>query len=288
MFVWFFNNRWFLSFRSIKGKARHTFLVDAACHEHVIAVVKGRAEPIGINVVVAPASEFAFSPDTMGCLVAYPGTNGAITDVGRIAKACKVLLHEKDSHLLVYLLFVYFLTKRRSQAAGGVPVCLTDLLALTVLTPPGELGFDIAVGNSQRFGVPMGFGGPHAAFIACLDERTFMRLLPGRIVGVTKDANDKMALRLALQTREQHIKREKATSNICTAQALLANMVANYAVYHGPAGVKAIAERVHTMTNALATCAFFFFFPLHTPALANLMFCSAARQRAQRTGGPVL
>ncbi len=214
----------FLAYNS--AKQRHTFLVDAATHPHVIAVIRGRAEPIGIKVVVAPVADFKFSADTFGCLVSYPSTTGEVADVAGVAAACK--------------------------AAGGHPICLTDLLALTMLTPPGELGFDIAVGNSQRFGVPLGYGGPHAAFIACIDDRSFMRLLPGRIVGVTKDSNDQFALRLALQTREQHIRREKATSNICTAQALLANMVSSYAVFHGPHGLKNIAERVHTMTSALA------------------------------------
>ncbi len=188
-----------------------------------LEVVQTRAKPLGFTVKVGPAADAAAS-GCFGALLQYPGAGGELRDYRALAEA----LHAK----------------------GAAVVVATDLLALTLLTPPGEWGADVAVGNSQRFGVPMGFGGPHAAFLATKDE--FKRSMPGRLVGVTVDAQGKPALRLALQTREQHIRREKATSNICTAQALLAIMASMYAVYHGPQGLKTIARRVQRLTGILA------------------------------------
>ena len=211
-----------------KGEsAVHEYLVSDSVHPQTLAVVTTRAEALGVKVTVAAASAFTFSADTVGCLVQYPDTRGDISDLsGLCAKA-----HE-----------------------AGVLVCVaTDLLALTVLTPPGKQGADIVVGSAQRFGVPMGFGGPHAAFFATKDE--YKRSMPGRLVGVSKDSAGKPALRLSLQTREQHIRREKATSNICTAQVLLAVMASMYAVYNGPKGIRTIAERIHSLTSAfVALC----------------------------------
>src|SRR5208283_2048703 len=188
-----------------------------------IDVLRTRAVPLGLAVVVGPA-EAAANTDCFAALLQYPGVNGEVRDLRAVADA----LRARDALVLV----------------------AADLLALTLLVPPGEWGADVVVGSSQRFGVPMGFGGPHAAFFATRDE--FKRSLPGRVVGVTVDSNGKPAYRLALQTREQHIRREKATSNICTAQVLLAVMAAMYAVYHGPRGLARIAARVHRLTGVLA------------------------------------
>jgi glycine dehydrogenase len=199
------------------------FFVSEGCHPQTIAVVKTRAEARGIEVAIGNHETFEFSEAVFGALVQYPASDGAIHD---------------------YANFV-----QRAHHAGALVTVATDLLALTLLRPPGEFGADIAVGNSQRFGVPMGYGGPHAAFFATRDD--FKRQMPGRIVGVSKDAAGKQAYRLAMQTREQHIRRDRATSNICTAQVLPAIMAAMYAVYHGPDGLKDIAQRVH-----LLTCAF--------------------------------
>ena len=204
--------------------ARKTFVVDARCHPQTIAVVTQRAQPLGITVETVDAAGFEPTDTTIGVLVQYPATDGEVVDYRGLAE--------------------------RAHAAGAYVACATDLLALTVLEAPGVWGADVALGNSQRFGVPMGYGGPHAAFFATADA--FKRQLPGRIIGVSKDRHGNPALRMALQTREQHIRREKATSNICTAQALLANMAAFYAVYHGPEGLTAIAEYVHGATEALA------------------------------------
>lgn len=204
---------------------RRRFLIAADCHPQTIAVVRMRAEPMGILVDVA--STDAMDPtadDVFGVLVQYPATDGRIADYSALVDR----FHENKA-LVVFA---------------------TDLLALTVLKSPGEFGADIAIGNSQRFGVPMGYGGPHAAFISTRDE--FKRQIPGRIVGVSRDAEGKPGYRLAIQTREQHIRREKATSNICTAQVLLAIMAGMYAVYHGPGGIRRIAERVRGLTLALA------------------------------------
>ncbi len=199
------------------------FVVDAATHPQTIDVVTTRARPLGIEVVVAGPND-EVPEGTFGVLLQYPGTTGAVGD---------------HTELIA-----------RLHDTGALVAVATDLLALTLLTPPGEMGADVVVGSSQRFGVPMMFGGPHAAFMATRDEHT--RQLPGRMVGVSKDVEGRMALRLALQTREQHIRREKATSNICTAQVLLANIAGMYAVYHGPEGLTEIAMRVHRLTSALA------------------------------------
>src|SRR5690606_18379259 len=198
--------------------------VDAECHPQTIAVVATRAEPLGIEVVVGDPTTDLSPTDAFGVLLQHPGTSGLLRDLRPVIEAV--------------------------HAAGGLAVVATDLLACTLLTPPGELGADAAVGSSQRFGVPMGFGGPHAGFLATRDA--YKRSLPGRLVGVSIDAAGRPAYRLALQTREQHIRREKATSNICTAQVLLAVMASMYAVYHGPDGLRSIAGRVHDATTRLA------------------------------------
>ena len=204
---------------------RHRFFVAEDCHPQTIAVMQGRATPLGITLEVGRPDDAAVAkPDLFGLLLQYPATDGALLDHrGLIARA---------------------------HQAGVLAVMATDLLALTVLRTPGESGADIAVGSSQRFGVPMGFGGPHAAFLACKQEH--VRQMPGRLIGLSKDAAGKPAYRMALATREQHIRREKATSNICTAQVLLAVMAGMYAVYHGPDGLRRTAERVHGLTAMLA------------------------------------
>jgi glycine dehydrogenase len=204
--------------------ARPAFFISETCHPQTIEVVRARAHALEIEVVIGNHETFAFAEKVFGALVQYPDTFGAIHDYSSFTE--------------------------KAHAAGAMVTVATDLLALTLIKPPGEFGADIAVGSAQRFGVPLGYGGPHAAFFATRDE--FKRQMPGRIVGVSKDTRGKPALRLALGTREQHIRREKATSNICTAQALLANMASLYACYHGPEGLKKIAERVHSLTNVLA------------------------------------
>jgi glycine dehydrogenase len=205
-------------------EGRNVFFVSQDCHPQNIDVVRTRAKALGIEVVVGNHESFQFSEKVFGALVQYPNTYGAIYD---------------------YSDFI-----GQAHAAGAMVTVATDLLALTLLKPPGEFGADIAVGSAQRFGVPLGYGGPHAAFFAT--REAFKRHMPGRIVGVSRDSRGKPALRLALQTREQHIRREKATSNICTAQALLANIASMYACYHGPEGLRKIAERVHSLTASLA------------------------------------
>ena len=201
---------------------RKEFLVAADVHPQTIDVLRTRAKPLGVTVTVQdkPVPTAA----TCGVLLQYPGTDGTVRDLRADIAAAK--------------------------AVGALAIVATDLLALCLLTSPGEMGADIALGSAQRFGVPLGFGGPHAAFFACSDA--LKRSMPGRLVGVSKDRHGAVAYRLALQTREQHIRREKATSNICTAQALLANMAAMYAVYHGPKGLRAIAEFTHAQTRILA------------------------------------
>lgn len=200
------------------------FFVDNEVFPQTIDVLVTRAAPIGIELVFGAYTSAAIDETYFGALVQYPNNIGSIED---------------------YRSFIHTVHDK-----GGYVVMATDLLALTLLTPPGELGADVAVGSAQRFGVPMGFGGPHAAFFSAKDE--FKRNMPGRIIGVSIDAQGNRALRMALQTREQHIKREKATSNICTAQALLANMAAMYAVYHGPEGLKQMAQRVAFLTQVVA------------------------------------
>ncbi len=203
---------------------RNVFFVSADCHPQTIGVVKTRAGALGIEVVVGDHQTFQFSDKVCGALVQYPNTFGEIFD---------------------YSGFV-----EQAHAAGALVAVAADLLSLAVLRPPGEFGADVALGSTQRFGVPLGYGGPHAAYFATKDA--FKRHMAGRIIGVSKDSRGRPALRLALQTREQHIRREKATSNICTAQALLASMAAMFACYHGPDGLRKIACRIHLLTEVLA------------------------------------
>jgi glycine dehydrogenase len=204
---------------------RNVFLVADDTHPQTIDVLQARGRARGITVKVQKADAFTLGADVCGVLVSYPNTVGALQDHRELAT--------------------------QVHAAGGLVVAATDLLALTLLTPPGEWGADVAIGSAQRFGVPFGYGGPHAAFFATKDD--FKRQMPGRIIGVSKDANGKAALRMALGTREQHIRREKATSNICTAQVLLAVMAGFYAAWHGPEGLKRIATRVHEQAVAFAS-----------------------------------
>jgi glycine dehydrogenase len=212
-----------LCHRALRGK-RDAFFVADHCHPQTIAVVQTRAEALGLEVRVGDPATFDFSaPDLFGALLQYPDTHGKITDLETISA--------------------------RVHAGGGLVVVATDLLASTLLRPVGELGADVAVGSAQRFGVPMGFGGPHAAFMATTEAHK--RHIPGRVIGVSKDARGRPALRMAMQTREQHIRRERATSNICTAQVLLAVIAATYAIYHGPSGLARIARRVHGATRLL-------------------------------------
>ena len=203
---------------------RRKFFVADNCHPQTIAVAQTRAKPLGIEVEIGDYSRLKFDSTCFGALIQYPATDGAIYD---------------------YAEFV-----RQAHDTGALVVVAADILALTLLRAPGEFGADVAVGNTQRFGVPLGFGGPHAAYFATRDE--FKRHMPGRLVGVSHDAEGRPAYRLALQTREQHIRRDKATSNICTAEVLLAVIASMYAVYHGPKGLRAIAERVHRLTSRLA------------------------------------
>ncbi len=202
----------------------NVFFVSELCHPQTIDVVRTRAEPLGYEVIVGDHTQYDFSRPTFGVLLQYPAGNGSILDYEAFCE--------------------------QAHEAGALVVVASDLLALTLLRPPGEFGADVVVGNSQRFGVPMGYGGPHAAFMSTKDKHK--RLMPGRLIGVSQDATGKPAMRLALQTREQHIRRDKATSNICTAQVLLAVMASMYAVYHGPEGLTRIAQRVQLLTTVLA------------------------------------
>ena len=209
--------------RAVGPKSGGAFFISEACHPQTIDVVQTRARPLGIETLVGDAETFDFAQPIFGALLQYPATDGAIRDPRAFIARC--------------------------HAHGAKVAIAADLLALTVLTPPGELGAEVCVGTSQRFGVPLGYGGPHAAFFATQSEH--VRHLPGRIIGVSVDAQGKPALRMALQTREQHIRREKASSNICTAQALLAITSSMYAAYHGPRGLRAIAEYVHALATRL-------------------------------------
>ncbi len=199
------------------------FFVSDDVHPQTLDVVKTRAKYFGFEVIVSSIEAFPTEP-IFGALIQYPGSSGSVLDISEFI----AMAHQQDALVAV----------------------ASDLLSLTLLKPPGEMGADIVIGSAQRFGVPMEFGGPHAAFFATRDD--YKRSAPGRIIGVSKDQRGKIALRMAMQTREQHIRRDKATSNICTAQALLANMAGFYAVYHGPEGIRTIARRVHHLTVALA------------------------------------
>ncbi len=212
-----------LSYGVCKNQA-NAYFVSENCHPQTIDVLKTRAKPLGIKIIIGDHQTFDFAEPIFGAVLQYPASDGTIYD---------------------YRAFI-----EKAHAEGALVTVAADPLSLTLLTPPGEFGADIAVGSTQRFGIPLGFGGPHAAYFATKAE--YKRLVPGRIVGVSKDAQGKPALRLALQTREQHIRREKATSNICTAQVLLAVMASMYAVYHGADGIRNIAENVHQLTVTLA------------------------------------
>jgi glycine dehydrogenase len=211
--------------RAVDRGKRNTFFVDEACHAQTIDVIRTRAEPLGINVIVGDAATTDIAGlDMFGILLQYPTGDGSVIDYSSIIEA--------------------------AHAQGALAAMACDLLALTLLKPPGEFGADIAIGSTQRFGVPLGYGGPHAAYISTIEK--CKRLMPGRVVGISKDSHGRPAYRLALQTREQHIRRDKATSNICTAQVLLAIMASMYAVWHGPKGLRQIAEQVHSKTLNLA------------------------------------
>ncbi len=208
----------------LKGKdTQRFFFVSEACHPQTLSIVQTRAEPLGIQVIVGNHEDFNFEVPIFGALLQYPASDGRVFD---------------------YRNFI-----ERLHSAGALAVMAADLMSLALLASPAELDADIAVGNTQRFGVPLGYGGPHAAYFATRDE--FKRQIPGRIVGVSKDSRGKPAIRLALQTREQHIRRDKATSNICTAQVLLAVIASMYAVYHGPAGILEIATKIHRLARIL-------------------------------------
>ncbi|MDH6056503.1 aminomethyl-transferring glycine dehydrogenase [Umezakia ovalisporum] len=212
-----------MSYGVCKNKAM-AYFVSHDCHPQTINVLQTRAKPLGIKIVVGGHGTFDFAEPIFGAILQYPASDGAIYD---------------------YRAFI-----EKAHAQGALVTVAADPLSLTLLTPPGEFGADIAIGSTQRFGIPLGFGGPHAAYFATKEE--YKRQVPGRIVGVSKDAHGRSALRLALQTREQHIRREKATSNICTAQVLLAVMASMYAVYHGSDGIRKIAETIHQLTVTLA------------------------------------
>jgi glycine dehydrogenase len=230
------------------------YMVDRSCHPQTIEVVRTRAEARGVKIVVGDPDDFTFGTDVCGALVQYPASDGRLCDFSSLCE--------------------------RAHAGGALVTAATDLLALALLTPPGEWGADVAVGNSQRFGVPLGYGGPHAAFFATRDE--YKRSVPGRIIGVTRDVAGRLALRMALQTREQHIRREKATSNVCTAQVLLAVMAGMYAVYHGAEGIERIASRVHGLTVVLAEALRRMGLPVRYKAFFDTIVVELDHQRAAR------
>jgi glycine dehydrogenase len=209
--------------RGPAGKERNTFVVASRCFPQTLEILRGRAEPLGFSLRVVEPEALELDASVFGVLLQYPNDDGLV----------------EDPRIII----------DRAHQAGALVAVVADLLALTLVTPPGEAGADVVVGSAQRFGVPLGYGGPHAAFLATRTE--YVRQMPGRLIGVSVDAEGHRAYRMALQTREQHIRREKATSNICTAQALLANMAGMYAVYHGPAGLTRIARRIHAMTYTL-------------------------------------
>ncbi|ACB51957.1 glycine cleavage system protein P [Crocosphaera subtropica ATCC 51142] len=213
-----------MSYGLCKNKKANAFFVDSHCHPQTIEVIRTRAYPLGIDLIIADHRFFDFDTEIFGALLQYPATDGTLYD---------------------YRTFI-----ETAHNQGALVTVAADPLSLALLTPPGEFGADIAVGSTQRFGVPLGYGGPHAAYFAT--KEAYKRQIPGRIVGVSKDAQGNPALRLALQTREQHIRREKATSNICTAQVLLAVIAGMYGVYHGPEGIKNIAQKIHQLTVILA------------------------------------
>ena len=240
----------------------NTFFVDRDTHPQTIGVIKTRADAFGYEVVIGDPATDMKPESVFAALLSYPGSSGEVRDYRAIID--------------------------RLHGAGALAIMATDLLALALLTPPGELGADIAVGSSQRFGVPMGYGGPHAAFFATRDE--YKRAMPGRIIGVSVDAEGQRALRMAMQTREQHIRREKATSNICTAQVLLAIVASMFAVYNGPKGIRKTAERTHRMAEIFAsaltglgfeikTKAFFDTVTIHAPGRAQSLFARAKEKR---------
>jgi glycine dehydrogenase len=247
--------------RRVGKSGANAFFVDVDCHPQTLAVLRTRARGLGLDIVVGDPFHDLQSARVFGALLHYPGSSGAVCDFRPVIEQ----LH----------------------GVGALSVMATDLLSLVVLTPPGELGADVAIGSAQRFGVPMGYGGPHAAFFATRDA--YKRAVPGRLIGVSVDAHGRPALRMALQTREQHIRREKATSNICTAQVLLAVMAAMYAVYHGPGGLSRIAGRVHRLTRILAagladrgteviTPAYFNTLTLHVPGRAAQLAAQARKR----------
>ncbi len=214
-----------MAFNMRKGPNKNykTFLVDSDVFPQTISVLKTRAIPLGINLKVESREDWKLDDDVFGILVQYPSASGIVNDFSELFNA--------------------------AGEAGIIKIVAADLLSLTLLKAPGEFGADVAVGTTQRFGVPMGFGGPHAAYFATREE--YKRHVPGRIIGISIDSHERPALRMALQTREQHIKRERATSNICTAQVLLAIMAGMYGVYHGADGLKKIATRIHLLTKLL-------------------------------------
>ena len=210
--------------RSQKKSNVVKFFVSELCYPQTIEIIKTRAIPLGIDLIIGNHNNVKIDETFFGCIVQYPAKYGSVIDYTEFIELAK----SNDLSIIVS----------------------ADLLSLTLLTPPGEWGADVVVGTTQRFGIPMGYGGPHAAYFATKSK--FKRSIPGRIIGVSEDKDGKRALRMALQTREQHIKRENATSNICTAQVLLAVMAGMYAVYHGKNGLRAISKKIHALTAALA------------------------------------